>query len=144
MDVPLDAEEFDRWRAQAQQAAAAAESLAATGQVAWACFLCEQAAQFGVKAILNAVGADPWGHDLAALDGKAAAALGEVWADVAASAMRLSRHYIPSRYPDAHPSGTPADHYGPEDLALAAEDRDRVLGAVDAAWWTLNEGEGEG
>ncbi|MGH2791802.1 MAG: hypothetical protein ACRDJ0_12585 [Actinomycetota bacterium] len=50
-----------------------------------------------------------------------------------------SRHYIPARYPDAHPSGSPSLHYAAEDSDEARADMDTVLQFVDASWSELNE-----
>lgn len=50
---------------------------------------------------------------------------------------RLSRHYIPARYPDAHPGGSAASRYRPSDSAQAIADAERVLAFVDARWSAL-------
>jgi HEPN domain-containing protein len=50
---------------------------------------------------------------------------------------RLGRHYIPARYPDAHPSGPAAAHYAEADSAEALRDAETVLDAVDQAWSSL-------
>jgi HEPN domain-containing protein len=60
-------------------------------------------------------------------------------ADVVAVARRLSRHYIPARYPDAHPSGSPMTHYGPEDSAQALADLSLMLRFVDDSWRSLED-----
>ena len=57
--------------------------------------------------------------------------------DVADSLRRLSRHYIPARYPDASPGGTPADHYGARDADDAMADARRVIDFVAARWSEL-------
>ena len=50
------------------------------------------------------------------------------------AAARLSRHYIPARYPDAHPAGPPAAHYRAGDATDALADARAVLAWADAAW----------
>jgi HEPN domain-containing protein len=50
---------------------------------------------------------------------------------------RLSRHYIPARYPDAHPSGTPGAHYGHDDARQALADVAVVFEYVDDCWLSL-------
>jgi HEPN domain-containing protein len=50
---------------------------------------------------------------------------------------RLGRHYIPSRYPDAHASGTAAAHYGQADSAEAIRDAEAIVAAVDRSWHAL-------
>jgi HEPN domain-containing protein len=131
VDGPFDADEFQRWRHEADRALAAAEAQAAVGIFNWACFVCEQAAQLAVKGLLHGFGAGAWGHDLQKL-GASMVELGlEVPERVTAALLRLSRHYIPARYPDAHPAGPAADHYGGEDWDTARADAGLVLGFVD-------------
>ncbi len=138
MNAPLDDKEFDRWRQQADRAADTAGLARAGGLAEWACFLSEQTAQLGVKALLHGAGLEAWGHDLTVLCARAEVQLGPAWptglGDLAA---RLSRHYIATRYPDAMPSGAPATHYTDTDAAQAEEDARALLGAVDEAWQVL-------
>lgn len=138
----FDDSEFDRWRGEAGQAAKAARLQADAGLHNWACFLAEQAAQLAVKGLLHGVGRGAWGHDLVALGERLAEAL-EMPAPqtVLAAFQRLSRHYIPARYPDAHPSGTAGGHYGEQDVRDALGDLDSVLEYVDDRWRALEEGE---
>lgn len=134
----LDADELERWRGQAGRALATAQLAAAGGQEGWACFLCEQSAQLACKGLLHAIGAEAWGHDLLVLEERLATALGDGWPDRPLDeAARLTRHYIPTRYPDAHPSGDAGSHYRPEDARQARVDAEAVLAAVDRAWRAL-------
>ncbi len=129
----VDEDEFRRWRDEADGALDTAELARTGGRLNWACFLAEQAAQLGVKAILHGLGAGPWGHDLVALGdrlgGAAATTLPE---ELEAALSRLSRHYIVARYPDALPGGSPGARYRPEEATQALADARVVLGAVDA------------
>lgn len=137
MNTPLDTDEFSRWRAQAAAAAATAELAFGGGRFEWACFLYEQAAQLGVKGLLHSLGLEAWGHDLVVLESRARSELGQAWAGEAEAAARLSRHYIPTRYPDAHASGTPSDHYTSADAEQAERDCGSILNAIDAVWSEL-------
>jgi HEPN domain-containing protein len=131
VDGPFDLEEFERWRREAERALAAAEAQAAVGIHNWACFAAEQAAQLAVKALLHGFGAGAWGHDLQRL-GSQLVDLGlEVPQAVIDSMLRLGRHYIPARYPDAHPSGPAGDHYGVADWEMSRADARTVLGFID-------------
>lgn len=134
----LDEPEYERWRASADDAMGAADAQIRAGFDNWACFLCEQAAQLAIKGLLHGLGTGTFGHDLTKL-GKALAAAANATLPAALNAalQRLSRHYIPTRYPDANPEGVPADHYSPEDGAQALADANEVLCAVDAAWRQL-------
>lgn len=136
----LDVAEFRRWREQADRALETARLAAVGGQPDWACFLAEQGAQLGAKGLLHGIGEEAWGHDLVVIVNRAGALLEAAWAtDVGDEAARLSRHYIPARYPDAHPSGPPGSHYREADATQAMADAERVLAAIDRAWLLLVE-----
>ncbi len=133
----LDREEFDRWRREAGRALEGARVQAVAGLHNWACFAAEQAAQLALKALLHGLGCGPWGHDLVRLGEMVQAAGLEMPDEVMATLRRLGRHYIPSRYPDAHAAGSPGIHYGPEDAQEAIADAERVLAYVDQTWRSL-------
>jgi HEPN domain-containing protein len=138
----LDGEEFERWRGQSSATRDAARVTAEGGSWSWSCFLSEQAAQYAVKGLLHGIG-EPnkaWGHDLLALVNRAAGSLGgRLQSDeIGDAAVRLARHYIATRYPDAHASGTPADHYRQADATAAGADCDSIIAAVDDDWRAVN------
>lgn len=135
----LDASEFDRWMGEARRALRSARVQADEDLHNWACFAAEQAAQLAIKALLHGVGAGPWGHDLVELGAKAKEAAGELWPDVEDPLTRLSRHYIPARYPDAHPAGGPGEHYTASDARTAVDDAETILESVETAWEQLRE-----
>lgn len=138
---PFDTQEFSRWRAAAGDAAETAHLLARAGRHSDACFHAEQAAQLGLKALLHGLGLPAWGHDLIDLGRRCAAELGQSWpAELDRALVELSRYYIPTRYPDAHPGGTPAENYGIEDSEAACRHAGTVLDAVSDAWASLLEG----
>jgi len=139
----LDRPEFDRWRAQADRTLDTARMVADGDSHGWACFLCEQAAQLAVKGLLHAIGEEAWGHDLPQLVVRAAASVDADWSTITDAAEELSRHYIPARYPDAHPSGTPFDHYNATSSRLAFGYAATVVDAVDSVWATLCEADGD-
>jgi len=132
-DPLVDADEFGRWRAEADAALRSARLQSEAGPHNWACFAAEQATKLAVKGHLHGLGRGPWGHDLVRL-GELLADVGEVPGAVEDALRRLSRHYIPARYPDAHPSGPPGIHYGPADSAQAVADAEGVLAHVDGLW----------
>jgi HEPN domain-containing protein len=130
----LDRSEFERWRAQAQSAAETAVLARRGGRHEWACVLSEQAAQLVVKGLLHGLGPEAWGRDLTVLCSHTRDAIGTNWPATATdAAARLSRHYIPTRYPDAHASGAPSSHYTDADSAQAAEDVRTIEAAVECA-----------
>ncbi len=130
--VAYDRPELDRWRRQAQAAFDLAER-AATTTPSWSCFLAEQAAQLALKGLLHAVAehAAAWGHDLGPIERRAAGVFGADWPPLVEPAMRLGRHYLPARYPDAHPTGAPEERYTEGDARDALADAGAILGAVD-------------
>lgn len=104
----LDRSEFERWQEAADDALSGARAQHEAGLHNWACFLAEQAAQLAFKGLLHGVGAPAWGQDLVDLGERVQSALNVALPDPAsASLRRLSRHYVASRYPDAHPAGAP-------------------------------------
>jgi HEPN domain-containing protein len=94
----------------------------------------EQAAQLGAKALLHGVGRGgvARGHDLVRLLETAVEVAGlSLSEEVRESAIRLSRHYQPSRYPDALPGGTPHERYTADDAEGALADAEMILREVD-------------
>lgn len=76
----------------------------------WACFSAQQSAEKGVKAVFQKMGAVVWGHSVADLLQELSQSykLPEGMHD---AALELDKAYIPTRYPDAHPSGSPKSRY---------------------------------
>ena len=136
-DPPLDRDEFSRWREESGRALGSARAQVAVGLHNWACFLAEQAAQLAMKALLHGLGRGPWGHDLVRLGDLAEAAGIAVPDELADRLRRLGRHYIASRYPDAHAAGAPGGHYGETDAREAMADAEAVIEFVDRAWEEL-------
>lgn len=134
---PLDVDEFDRWREEASTALESARREAGGGAHNWSCFLAEQSAQRAFKALLHGLGRGPWGHDLIRLGRETENAGLTLPAGLQDTLARLARHYIPARYPDAHPAGSPASRYRAADSAEAIADADRALAFVDASWSSL-------
>jgi HEPN domain-containing protein len=75
----------------------------------WACFAAQQAAEKAVKAVYQRHGGEAWGHAvsvlLQGLEGF------EVPGSLLDSARELDQHYVPTRYPNAHPEGAPHAFY---------------------------------
>lgn len=134
MHRPLDREEFTRWREEADRALRHARLAADDGLHNWACFSAEQAAQLAVKGLLHGLGRSPWGHDLVGFAGELEGAGLALDERVREGILRLARHYMPARYPDTHPAGSPGGRYGSADSRQALEDAATVLSLVDRAW----------
>lgn len=76
----------------------------------WACFSSQQAAEKAVKAVLQRAGSEAWGRSVADLL-ESARAHHAVSDDLVDAAQELDKAYIPARYPDALPSGSPRRRY---------------------------------
>jgi HEPN domain-containing protein len=134
----VDRIEFDRWQAAAEEARRAAETAARAGHHNWACFLAEQSAQLSLKGLLHGLGAGAWSQDVVDLGRALSEAVGDALSEsLSAGLQRLSRHYIPARYPDAHPAGSPGDHYGFGDVEQALADLEAIQSFVVSTWEEL-------
>lgn len=125
------------WRVTADSNMAAARREADAGAHHVACMLAEQAAQCALKALLRGVGATTQarGHDLVLLAAACAADTGMPLTDQHEAALqRLAQIYLPSRYPDALPGGSPPERFGKGQSQQAIEDAQAVLGLTQEAW----------
>ncbi|CAN5281194.1 HEPN domain-containing protein [soil metagenome] len=136
----LDEPEFARWLSSSAEAFDAAGGQAGLGHHNWACFLAEQSAQLAVKGLLHGTGSGAWGHDLVELGRRAGSVAQAIPGDVNEALVRLARHYIPTRYPDANPGGTPGQYYLATDSGQARDDAACVRHFVEEAWRQLGEG----
>jgi HEPN domain-containing protein len=96
------------WFTQALRDLEHAENDVRGGFYDWACFSAQQAAEKGVKAALQKLGAEAWGHSVASL---LEALPQKPPANLLDHALELDKAYIPARYPNAHPSGAPHQLY---------------------------------
>lgn len=76
----------------------------------WACFSAQQAGEKALKAVFQKLGAEAWGHSVEDLL-KELAKRYEVPEELHDAALELDKAYIPTRYPDAHPTGSAKDRY---------------------------------
>ncbi len=114
------------WLEQAGHNLAHARSSLALGHHAWACFAAQQAAEAALEALHLARGQVAWGHSI--LDLLAELPEGfEVPEDLVEAAKVLDKYYIPTRYPDAHPSGPAARHYLAREAEEAVGMAERIL-----------------
>jgi HEPN domain-containing protein len=88
------------------------------GDYEWACFAAHQAAEKALKALLQSEGIDVWGHSVTQLLGGLPSSM-QPTESLFDKAKELDRHYIPARYPDAHPEGAPMDYYTEKDADRA-------------------------
>ncbi len=96
-----------------------------------AAFYAHQAAEKAVKALLYYVNEAPWGHSVRVLLERYFSKVSIEMDDKLLSyARELDRHYIPSRYPNAHPAGTPHEAYDEETSKRALEAAKKVIDFV--------------
>jgi len=91
-----------------------------------ACFLAQQSAEKSVKAVFQRMGAEAWGHSVANLL-KELAKKHDVPAELVDVALKLNKSYIPTRYPHAHPSGSPRSRYTKREARRLIEYAERIF-----------------
>jgi HEPN domain-containing protein len=104
------------WLDQAEGALVHAQSDLERGFYDWAAFSAQQAAERAVKAVFQRLGAEAWGHSVADLLAELAAHR-PVPPELQDAALELDKAYIPARYPNAHPSGSPRRRYTRDEAA---------------------------
>ena len=123
--------EADRWLSDAEWDLETAVLLYRNGRYNAACFYAQQAAEKAVKALLFSINQASWGHSVRVLieryiqltsDKEAAGLIGP--------ARELDRHYIPSRYPNAHPAGTSHEAYDEKISKEAISNAEKIISFV--------------
>ncbi len=108
------------WLRQAERDLEQARDSQESGRHEWACFAAQQAAEKAVKALHLACGQEAWGHVVAFLLRELPERV-EVPDLLFEKARVLDNFYIPTRYANGHPSGSPFEHYGPLQSGEAIE-----------------------
>jgi HEPN domain-containing protein len=114
------------WLEQAAGDLALARHAFAGGFFDWTVFAAQQAAEKAVKAALQRLGAEAWGHAVAGLLRALAERL-PVPDELIAAALELDKGYIAARYPDAHPAGAPRILYTRAEAERALAHAERIL-----------------
>ena len=92
----------------------------------WSCFAAHQSSEKAVKAVFQRIGAQViFGHSLADMLTELARTM-RVPKALLDSARVLDRHYIPARYPNAHPSGAPFQHYTQREATQAIRHAEKI------------------
>jgi len=92
----------------------------------WACFSSQQAAEKAVKAAFQKMGAEAWGHSVADLL-QELSQREKVPEELIDGALELDKAYIPTRYPNAHPSGSPRRRYTAQEARRLIEHAERII-----------------
>ena len=93
-----------------------------------AAFHAQQSAEKVLKGLLRLQGQSAWGHNCIVLLQQVESLLNKpAQPSLRDSVRRLTRHYIPSRYPDAFDIGTPEAHYDEPIAQQAVDDAQAIL-----------------
>jgi len=113
------------WWNQAERDLAHARNALKDADYEWSAFAAQQSAEKAAKALIYSLGGDPWGHSIAAL----LDAVPRIQADetIAEAAIRLDKHYLPTRYPNGLPAGHPGKYYTRGEAESAIRDADEIL-----------------
>lgn len=124
------------WMDQALRDLEQARESAQGGRHEWACFAAHQAVEKALKALHLAIGQQGWGHTLTRLWD--AIPEREAFTPAPPSQLKdrlrlLDGFYIPTRYPDSYPEGTPGEHFGQLQSQQALHHATTLLDWVGAA-----------
>ncbi|MBS1252639.1 MAG: hypothetical protein MAG451_01680 [Anaerolineales bacterium] len=139
----LDADEYTRWLDQARDTLDSAGNDLTAGDYNWSCFKAQQAAEYGVKGLLYGLGEAAFGHSVVSLLERLGAIGFDVEDELESAARQLDRHYIPTRYPNAHAEGSPFRYYERSDAESAIERAQMLLAFVQSAWAELQTASGQ-
>ncbi len=114
MNNLFDKNEFERWFNESLYTFASAERDEIEGDYSWACFKFQQSAELALKSLLRGFGKHPIGHSLLKLLNEIESLGIDVNEKIKSSARILDANYIPPRYPDAYPAGSPHEYYDKE------------------------------
>lgn len=76
----------------------------------WACFSAQQAAEKALKAVFQKTGAEIWGRSVSGLLRELTSKF-EAPTGLFEACQELDKAYIPTRYPNALPAGSPSQAY---------------------------------
>jgi HEPN domain-containing protein len=126
-------DEATRWLSQARYDLRAAQVNEQSTIYAWACFLCQQAAEKALKAFLYAQGEGPViGHSSLRL-AQECAGFDRRFTHVLRACKTLDGYYIPTRYPNGLPGGIPYEVFDEFDAREALEAATAVVSLVESA-----------
>lgn len=124
---PFDREEFARWSQWAAYTLNSARRDLEAGDYAWACFKAQQSAEYALKGLLRGWGMPGTGHSVLRLAEQLERAGAALPPGFTNRGRLLDRHYIPPRYPDAYPSGNPAEFYDRRTAGEAVEAAQEII-----------------
>jgi HEPN domain-containing protein len=128
VDPGSDSDEYGRWFEQARHTLGSAQRDLEVGDYAWSCFKSQQAGEYAATALLRGYGRLAARHSILRLLEEMRSG-GTAVDDAAFGWGRLlDGYYIPPRYPDSHPGGSPFEFYDEETARQALEAARSLLG----------------
>ena len=104
-------EDYKNWLNEADWDLETAEILRERGRYNSSTFFAHQAVEKLIKAALMYKNESPWGHSTRELLLRFEEITEESFSELIHNAIELDHHYIPSRYPNAHPNSAPHEVY---------------------------------
>ncbi|MFX0097212.1 MAG: HEPN domain-containing protein [Candidatus Hodarchaeota archaeon] len=129
-DFPFDRREYKRWMGQAEHTIDAAKSDLKSQLYSWACFKCQQAAEYAINALLRGVGLQAPGYSLLKLLSEIKEGGSQIPEEVEEGARTLDRYYIPTRYADTFEDGSPYEYFSEKDAKRALEIAEEIIGFI--------------
>lgn len=114
------------WLKQAKRDLEVAKAQMKTEFFEWSCFAAQQAAEKSVKAVLQKLGAEAWGHSISDLLRGIKEKL-DIPDDLIESAQQLDKFYLLSRYPNSWASGIPGDYITKKDADDAIGHSEKII-----------------
>jgi HEPN domain-containing protein len=124
----FDEDEFDRWFNQAENTLSSSNHDLGSRDNSWSCFKAQQAGNYALKALLRGLGRITIGHSVLKLLEQLEEFGSQVSEELKDCARSLDKHYVPARYPNAYPAGSPFEFY----------DEKTARGAIECASMMLN------
>jgi HEPN domain-containing protein len=114
------------WMDQAEGDLEHAKSDLKLGFYDWACFSSQQSAEKAVKAVFQKLGAEAWGNSVYDLLLELKSRM-DVSDELLEYSLELDKAYIPTRYPNAHPTSSPRRRYTRKEAERLIEYAEKIL-----------------
>ena len=114
------------WIYEAERDLEHAKNDANSGFYNWACFSAQQGAEKALKAVFQKMGAEAWGHSVTGLL-KELSSRAQIAPELEEMCQELDKAYIPTRYPNALPSGSPSQLYNRSEAERLIRYGDRIV-----------------
>jgi len=125
-----DKEEVRRWLETAKEDLETAKGLITIGRYPIACFMAQQSAEKAMKAFLYSKGeGNIRGHSVFELSEKAESH-DSSFNSIQPSTSSIDSYYLPTRYPNSLPGGTPYDIYGLKNAQDAIKDAEEIVNFI--------------